>query len=96
MGTKNVWCVKTHIVEDYETTTDEIRLFEHLGVAEKAFNEIVEGEREVANDNEYVIECDDNRNFRAFEEDNYEHNHICVSLIYMEHLRNYPFQIKIE
>lgn len=78
--TKKAWCVKTHIVSDYETISDEVRLFEYLEDATKVFNEIVEGEREIANDKEWVIEYDDKRNFEAYEEGYYAHNHSCVSL----------------
>ena len=84
MGTKNVWCVKTHIVDDYETITDEVRLFEHLGDGQKFFNEIVEGERRIANDKEWVIECDDNRNFEAYEDGYFAQNHSCVNLFETE------------
>ena len=96
METKNVWCIKTHIVNNCKTITDDVRLFKYLEDAEKAFNNIVEEQREIAISKEFVIEYDDKRNFEAHEKDYYEHNHICVSLIYLEHLRKYPFQIKIE
>lgn len=84
MGTKNAWCVKTHIVSDYETITDDVRLFEHLEDAENVFNEIVDDERRNANDNEWVIECDDKRNFEAYEEGYFAHNHSCVNLFQVE------------
>ena len=80
MEIKYVWCVKTHIVSDYETITDEVRLFNVLEDAIKFFNEIVDGEREIANDNEWVIECDDKYNFEAYEEGYYAKNHSYVSL----------------
>ena len=84
METKKAWCVKTHIVDDYEPITDDVRLFEYLEDAEKVFNNIVEEERKVANDNEFVIEYDDNRNFEAYEEGYFAHNHICVNLFQIE------------
>lgn len=84
METKKVWCVKTHIVVDYEPITDDVRLFEYLEDAEKYFNEIVEEELKVANDNEFVIEYDDNRDFEAYEEGYFAHNHICVNLFQKE------------
>ena len=80
MKIKYVWCVKTHIVCDCEIITDEVRLFNYLGEAEKFFNNIVEEERKIANDKEWVIEYDDNRNFEAYEEGYYPHNHSCVNL----------------
>lgn len=84
MGTKKAWCVKTHIVDDYETTIDDVRLFKALEDAEHSFNKIVEEEREIANDKEFVIGCDDKRNFEAYEEGCYAHNHICVNLFQIE------------
>lgn len=84
METNLVWCVKTHIVSDYGTITDEVRLFNALEDAEKVFNNIVEEERRIANDKEWVIEYDDNRNFEAYEEDYYAHNHSCVELFEIE------------
>lgn len=86
METKKAWCVKTHIVSDYETISDDVRLFEYLEDAEKVFNNIVKEEREIAINKEFVIEIDDNRNFEAYEEGYYAHNHSCVNL----------FQMKIE
>lgn len=86
METKKAWCVKTHIVDDCVTMNDDVRVFKYLEEGEKAFNEIVEEERKVANDNEYVIEYDDSRYFEAYEDGYFAHNHICVSL----------FQIVIE
>ena len=59
---------------------DDVRVFEYLEDGEKAFNEIVEEERKVANDNEYVIEYDDSRYFEAYEDGYFAHNHICVRL----------------
>lgn len=84
MGTKNVWCVQTHIASDYETISNDVRLYQHLEDGEKAFNEIVEKEREIANDNEFVIECDDNRNFESYEDGYYARNHSCVNLFQIE------------
>lgn len=84
MGTKKAWCVKTHIVSDYETITDDVRLYEHLEDAEMVFNEIVDDERKFANDKEWVIECDDKRNFEAYEEGYFAHNHSCVNLFQVE------------
>ena len=84
METKKVWCVKTHIVVDCETFTDDVKLFEYLQDAEKVFNEIVEEERKDAIDNEYVIEYDDKCNFEAYEDGYYAHNHICVNLFQTE------------
>lgn len=80
METKKAWCVKTHIVNDCVTMNDDVRVFEYLEEGEKVFNEIVEEERKVANDKEWVIEYDDNRNFEAYEEGYYPHNHSCVNL----------------
>lgn len=88
METKKAWCVKTHIVSDYETISDDVRLFEYLADAAKVFNNIVEEQREIAISKEFVIEYDDNRNFQAYEKDNYEYNHISVALMYLEHLSN--------
>ena len=84
MEIKYVWCVKTHIVTDGETISNDVRLFEHLEDAEKVFNEIVEDERRIANDKKWVIEYDDNRNFEAYKEGYYAHNHSCVNLFQME------------
>ena len=56
----------------------------YLEDAEKVFNNIVEEERKIANDKEWVIEYDDNRNFEAYEEGYYAHNHICVNLFQIE------------
>ena len=84
METKKAWCVKTHIVDDYETISDDVRLFNNLEDAEKVFNNIVEEEREAAIDNELVIEYDDNRNFEAYEEGYYSRNHSSVNLFQIE------------
>lgn len=84
METKDVWCVKTHIVDDYETITDEVRLFKYLEEGQKFFNEIVDEERRIANDKEWVIECDDNRYFEAYEDGYFAQNHSCVSLFEIE------------
>lgn len=84
METKMVWCVKIHIVSDCETINNEVRLFQYLQDAETAFNEIVEEEREIANNKEYVIDYDDNRLFEAYEEGYYTHNHICINLFQIE------------
>ena len=84
METKKAWCVKTDIVSDYETINNEVRLFQYLQDAEKAFNEFVEVEREIAIKNEYVIDYDDNRLFEAYEEGYYAHNHSCVDLFQIE------------
>lgn len=84
METKKAWCVKTDIVSDYETINNEVRLFQYLQDAEKAFNEFVEVEREIAIKNEYVIDYDDNRLFEAYEEGYYAHNHICINLFQIE------------
>lgn len=84
METKKAWCVKTHIVDDYETISDDVRLFNNLEDAEKVFNNIVEEEREAAIDNELVIEYDDNRNFEAYEEGYYSRNHSNVNLFRIE------------
>lgn len=86
METKKVWCVKIHIVNDCETINDEVRLFQYLQDAEKAFNEFVDVEREIAIKKEFVIDYDDNRNFEAYEKGYYVHNHSCINL----------FQIKIK
>lgn len=80
MERKKAWCVKTHIVCDCEIISDEVRLFNALEDAGKVFNNIVEEERRIANDKEWVIEYDDNRNFEAYEEGYYAHNHSCVNL----------------
>ena len=84
MERKKVWCVKTHIVNDCVTINDDVRVFEYLEEGEKVFNEIVEEERRIANDKEWVIEYDDNRNFEAYEEGYYANNHSCVNLFQME------------
>lgn len=84
METKKAWCVKTHIVSDYETISDDVRLYEYLQDAEKAFNYIVEEEREIAINKEFVIGCDNNRSFEAYEEGYYAHNHSCVDLFRIE------------
>jgi hypothetical protein len=84
METKKAWCVKTHIVDDDVTITDDVRVFEYLGEGEKVFNKIVEEERRIANNKEWVIGYDDNRNFEAYEEGYYAHNHSCVSLFEIE------------
>lgn len=84
METKKAWCVKTHIVDDYETISDDVRLFNNLEDAEKVFNNIVKEEREAAIDNELVIEYDDNRNFEAYEEGYYSRNHSSVNLFQIE------------
>jgi hypothetical protein len=81
---KSVWCVKTHIVDDYETITDEVRLFNALEDAEKVFSNIVDEERRIANDKEWVIECDDNRYFEAYYDGYYTQNHSCVNLFEIE------------
>ena len=80
METKKAWCVKTHIVNDCETINDDVRLFEYLEDAEEVFNDIVEEERKFANDNEFIIEYDDSRNFEAYEDGYFADNHICVNL----------------
>ena len=80
MEIKYVWCVKTHIINDYGAITDEVRLFKALEDAKKVFNNIVEEERRIANDKEWVIEYDDNRDFEAYESGYFAHNHSCVSL----------------
>lgn len=80
----SVWCVRTHIVDDYETISDDVRLFEYLEDAEKAFNEIVEEEREFAIEKEWVISCDDNREFEAYLDGYFSQNHSCVSLFKIE------------
>ena len=81
---KSVWCVKIHIVSDFKTMTNDVRLFDVLGNAKKFFDNLVNEEREIANDNEFVIECDDSCNFVAYEEGCYAHNHICVNLFEIE------------
>lgn len=80
METKYVWCVKTHIVSDYETITDEVRLFNSLEDAVRFFCEVVDEERRLATENEWVIAYDDYYNFEAYEEGYYAKNHSCVSL----------------
>lgn len=84
MGTKKIWCVKTHIAWNCEIITDEVRFFNNLEVAEKVFNEIVEKEHKDAIDNEFVIEYNDNRNFEAYEKDYYVDNHSNVKLFEIE------------
>lgn len=59
-------------------------MFEHLGDAEKFFNEIVKEEREIAINKEFVIDYDDKYNFEAYEEGYYAHNHSCVNLFQIE------------
>lgn len=80
MEIKYVWCVKTHIVSDYETITDEVRLFNSLENAVRFFGEVVDEERRLATENEWVIAYDDKYNFEAYEEGYYAKNHSCVSL----------------
>ena len=80
METKKVWCVRTHIVSDFKTMTNDVRLFDVLEDAKNSFNNIVNEEREIANDNGFVIEYDDSCNFVAYEDGYYTHNHICVNL----------------
>ena len=80
MEIKYVWCVKTHIVSDYETITDEVRLFNSLENAVRFFGEVVDEERRLATENEWVIEYDDKYNFEAYEEGYYAKNHSCISL----------------
>ena len=80
MEIKYVWCVKTHIVSDYETITDEVRLFNSLEDAARFFSEVVDEERRLATENEWVIAYDDKYNFEAYEEGYYAKNHSCVSL----------------
>lgn len=84
METKKAWCVKTYIINDCGIITDDVRMFEYLEDGEKVFNNIVEEERKIANDKEWVIEYDDNRNFEAYESGYYAHNHICVNLFQIE------------
>ena len=88
MKTKKAWYVRIHIVSDYETITDEWRVFNHLEDGEKCFNNIVGEEREIAINKKFVIEYDDNRNFEAHKKGYYERNHISVNLMYLEHLSN--------
>lgn len=84
METKMVWCVKTHIVNFYETITDEIRLFNAFEDAEKFFGEVVDEERRLATENEWVIGYDDKCEFEAYEEGYYANNHSCVDLFQIE------------
>ena len=74
METKKAWCVKTHIVDDYETISDDVRLFNNLEDAEKVFNNIVEEEHEAAIDNELVIEYDDKQSIQVFMTDHLSHS----------------------
>ena len=80
MEIKYVWCVKKHIVNFYETITDEVRLFNSLEDAARFFGEVVDEERRLATENEWVIEYDDNYNFNAYEEGYYAKSHSYVSL----------------
>lgn len=80
MEIKYVWCVKTHIINFYETITDEVRLFNSLEDAARFFGKVVDEERRLATENEWVIAYDDNYNFEAYEEGYYAKNHSCVSL----------------
>ena len=84
METKDVWCVKTYIINDCGIITDEVRLFKAFENAEKFFNDIVEEERRIANDKEWEIEYDDNRNFEAYESGYFVHNRSCVRLFEIE------------
>ena len=79
MEIKYVWCVK-HILYDYETIIDEVRLFNSLEDAVRFFGEVADEERRLATEKEWVIEYDDNYNFYAYEEGYYVHNHSCVNL----------------
>ena len=79
METKNVWCVKTHIVDDYETITDEIRLFFSKDKAKSVFDNIVEKEKKmIASKGWEIDECE--FFFNAYEEGSYDHNHSYVDL----------------
>lgn len=80
METKKVWCVKTHIASFYETTTDDVKLFNALEDAEKFFDEVADEGRRLAAENEWVIGFDDKHNFEAYEEGYYAHTHYYVSL----------------
>ena len=84
MEIKYVWCVKTHIVQFCETITDEVRLFNSLEDAARFFGEVVDGERKLATEKEWVIGYDDMYNFEAYEEGYYAHNHICINLFQIE------------
>lgn len=80
MEIKYVWCVKTHIISDCETITDEVRLFNSLENAARFFGNVVDEERKIANDKEWVIEYDDIYNFEAYDNGYFTQNHSCVSL----------------
>lgn len=84
MENNSVWCVRTHMVDDYETISDDVRLFKSIESAEKVFNNIIEEERRIANDNEWVISCDDNREFEAYLDGCFSQYHSCVSLFEIE------------
>lgn len=80
----SVWCVRTHMVDDYETISDDVRLFKSIESAENVFNSIVEEERRIANEEEWVISCDDNREFEAYLDGYFSRDHSCVSLFEIE------------
>ena len=84
METKKAWCVKIRIVDECVVITDDVRLFKYLEDAEKVFNKVVEVERKIANDKNFVIEYDDNRNFRAYEDGRFPYNQICIDLFQKE------------
>lgn len=83
MEIKYVWCVKTHIVDDYETITDEIRLFSSKEKAQSVFDSIVEEEGQIAKSKEWEINvCE--FFFESYEDGSYAHNHSCVDLFRIE------------
>lgn len=83
METNLVWCVKTHIVDDYETIKDEIRLFSSKEKAKSVFDSIVEDEKKIVESKGWEIdECE--LYFEAYEEGYYAHNHSCVELTQIE------------
>ena len=83
METKDVWCVKTHIVDDCETITDEMRLFYSKDKAKSIFDNIVEEEKKIAESKEWEIN-ENEFSFDAYEEGYYAHNHSCVELYQIE------------
>lgn len=74
-----VWCVKTHIVDDCETITNEMRLFYSKEKAKSVFDSIVEEERKMVESKGWEID-EDEFSFEAYEEGYYTQNHSCIDL----------------
>lgn len=74
-----VWCVKTYIVDDCETITNEMRLFYSKEKAKSVFDSIVEEERKMVESKGWEID-EDEFSFEAYEEGYYTQNHSCIDL----------------